>query len=83
MTNADVIQEFIEAKFLDGTKLASRDEPLFSNGMIDSLGVLELIAFLEKKFNVRIDTTEHELNEFDSVDRTVALVDSLSNAHRA
>jgi len=47
---------------------------LFSTGVIDSFGVLELIAFLEDTFAITIDTSRHDLVEFDSVDRIVALV---------
>ena len=74
-----IIQTFIEKKFLDGKNLESPDEALFSNGTIDSLGVLELIAFLEKQFHVIIDTQEHELTEFDTVGRIVHLVETLSH----
>ena len=50
------------------------DDPLFSTGVIDSFGVLELIAFLEDTFGITIDTGRHELSEFDSVDKIVELV---------
>ena len=80
MDNIAIIETFISDKFFDGRKPASRDEALFSNGAVDSLGVLELIAFLEKKFSIRIDTTEHELSEFDTVNLVDQLVNSLQHA---
>ena len=49
-------------------------DALFSTGVIDSFGVLELIAFLEDTFRITIDTNRHDLSEFDSVDRIVELV---------
>ena len=53
------------------------DTPLFSTGIIDSFGVLELIAFLEETFGVDIDPGRHELTEFDTIDKIVALVRAL------
>jgi|GEM_PF-3234030 len=42
---------------------------IFTSGLVDSFGVLRLIAFLEEKFNITIDTNEHEINEFDSLSK--------------
>ena len=51
------------------------DDPLISTGVIDSFGVLEVIAFLEDTFGVVIDPTRHELTEFETVNRMAALVE--------
>jgi acyl carrier protein len=72
----DVVAGFIRTRFrasLRGGELHD-DDALFSTGIIDSFGVLELIAFLEDTFAITIDTTRHELSEFDSVDKVVALI---------
>ena len=52
------------------------DDPLISSGIIDSFGVLEVIAFLEDTFHVVIDPTRHEVTEFETVNRIAALVES-------
>jgi acyl carrier protein len=64
---AAAIQKYIEAKLLMGKKLAHQDEPLFSSGAIDSFGVLELIAFLEKQFGIVIDIQRYQLQHFDTI----------------
>lgn len=72
----DIVAGFITSRFrssLPGGALKN-DDALFSTGVIDSFGVLELIAFLEDTFHITIDTNRHDLHEFDSVDRIVALV---------
>jgi acyl carrier protein len=77
----DVVADFIRTRFrssLRGGTLAD-DQPLFSTGVIDSFGVLELIAFLEETFGVTIDTSRHDLSEFDSVNRIVDLVRGASD----
>lgn len=55
------------------------DTALFSDGLIDSFGVLELISFLEDTFAISIDTAQHEIREFDSVSKIKELVHSLQN----
>lgn len=78
MERQGVIREYIEKKLLQG-RLKGDDDVLFTNGAIDSFGVLELIAFLETQFKIRIDTRKQELKDFDSVTKTAALVDKLSH----
>ena len=72
----EIVASFIRSRFrssLRGGQLTN-DDSLFSTGVIDSFGVLELIAFLEDTFDVTIDTGRHELSEFDSVNKIVDLV---------
>jgi acyl carrier protein/D-alanine--poly(phosphoribitol) ligase subunit 2 len=73
------IVEFIQSRFrgpLAGRAIG-HDEPLFTSGVIDSFGVLELIAFLEDTFRISIDTTRHELREFDTVNKIDRLIAAL------
>jgi len=72
----DMVAGFIRSRFRSSLRggALKNDDPLFSTGVIDSFGVLELIAFLEDTFTITIDTNRHDLSEFDSVDRIVDLV---------
>jgi len=73
------IRKFIETTFRPQVAVAAfdRDTPLFSSGIVDSFGVLELIAFLEEAFTIDLDPSQHELEEFDTVGKILALVNSL------
>lgn len=76
MTTQETVTAFLKARFhtsLPNGQLGP-DDPLFSSGIVDSFGVLELIAFLEDTFHISIDTARHELSEFDSVRRIADLV---------
>jgi acyl carrier protein len=72
----DIVASFIRARFRSSLRAGAlrNDDSLFSTGVVDSFGVLELIAFLEDTFQITIDTTRHELGEFDSVNKIVELV---------
>jgi acyl carrier protein len=51
------------------------DEPLISSGIVDSFGVLEVIAFLEDTFHVTIDPARQDLLDFETVNGIVEVVE--------
>ena len=75
----EAILTFVRGQFKAsiGTTAVGPATPLFSTGIIDSFGVLELIAFLEGTFGVEIDPAKSELLEFDTVAKMAALVGRL------
>ena len=56
----DEIRKFIVENFLFGQadEELGDDESLLDNGVIDSTGVLELIAFLEEHFQIKVADAE-------------------------
>ncbi len=73
------IQTDIERFLLDDLLAGVReriepDEPLFSSGLLDSLGTLRLITFLEERFNLRIGDGEVGDENFGSIARLTAFV---------
>lgn len=50
------------------------DTSFLENGIIDSTGVLELIAFLEKTFGISIEDQEIVPENLDSIGRVAAYV---------
>lgn len=79
---SEVIREFVSTRFRGSTRHAglSADTPLFSSGVIDSFGVLELIAFLEDRFQIEIDMACHDLIEFDTIESIVNIVERARTA---
>lgn len=78
MDPRETIANYLCARFrstIRGGALAF-DAPLISTGIIDSFGVLEVMAFLEDTFRISIDPNRHELTEFETVDSIAALVES-------
>ena len=65
---SETIKQFIVDNFLfgDATKL-SVDTPLFEKGIIDSTGILELVAFIEDNFKVTVGDDELVQDNFSSV----------------
>lgn len=66
---AHEIREFVISNFLygqDGGSL-SNDQSLLENGIIDSTGVLELVAFLEQRYGIAVADRELLPENLDSV----------------
>jgi len=65
---SETIKQFIVDNFLfgDGAKL-DVDTPLFEKGIVDSTGVLELVAFIEENFNVAVSDDELVQDNFSSL----------------
>ena len=69
------IRQFIESNFIfNKKKTLGDDESLIDSGVIDSTGVLELIAFLEQKFQVKFEDSELVAENFDSVSKIVRFI---------
>ena len=70
MDTADIIKEFIIDNFLFG-ELDHFDEntELFEKGILDSTGIIELVGFIEKTFNITIDDEELIIDNFSSLSR--------------
>ena len=62
----DQIRKFL-AKQFPATKKAGIEDPLLKNGLIDSLGILEVVGFLEKEFPITIADEELLPENFESI----------------
>ncbi|HWX18580.1 MAG TPA: acyl carrier protein [Candidatus Binatia bacterium] len=70
------IREFIATRLLyssDGFSYAD-DAPLLREGIIDSLGVVELVEFVQGQFGVKVEQQEVRPDNFDSVSKLAAFV---------
>ena len=52
------------------------NEPLLSNGLVDSFSLVDLSLYIEKTFNVYIDNTELNRETFDTLDQLTNLIQS-------
>ena len=73
---AQSLRQFIRENFLFGVDDRYSDNDSFlENGIIDSTGVLELIAFLEKTFAIAVEDDELVPENLDSVNNVVRFVE--------
>jgi acyl carrier protein len=69
------IRNFLIENFLFGIAEELRDGESLQGNVIDSTGVLELVAFLQDHFAITVGDDEVGPDNLDSVDRIVAYVD--------
>ena len=69
------VRAFVTANFYVADAAAlSNDASLLDQGIVDSTGVLEVIAFLESEFGVKIEDAEIVPENLDSIARIAAFV---------
>ena len=79
MTDAIIqtLSAYIASQILKQPKrIIKPDEPLISNGLVDSFSLVDLSLFIEKQFNVIIDNTELNKETFDTITQLASLVQS-------
>ena len=71
------LSSFIATQILKQPKRVIRpDEPLLSNGLVDSFNLVDLSLFIEKSYNVYIDNTELNREAFDTLTQLTDLIQS-------
>lgn len=78
MSVAAEVEKFIVEEIALGTGVESvgHDEDLLAQDVIDSLGIVELVAFLESRFGIKVGDDDLLPENFSSVNRVVAFVES-------
>ncbi len=69
MNTKEVIEKFIVDEIMladSGTKI-DPDESLISNGVLDSLALLRLIAFIEEQFDMEVEDGDVVPDNFQSL----------------
>ena len=69
------LREFIVGSFLFGQDSQFSDDDSFINmGILDSTGVLEIVAFLETTYDIQIEDHELSAENMDSIRRLATYV---------
>jgi acyl carrier protein len=72
------IRKFLVERFPQARHL-SNDDALLDKGVVDSLGILEIVAFLEQAFHMTVADEELLPENFQSVERLATFVQSKVN----
>ena len=77
------IREFIVEKFLFGDgQMLTNNTSFQEKGIMDSLGILDLVLFLESTYGVKIEDEEVVPENMDSVNKIVMFMEHKLNGHR-
>lgn len=73
---ATEVRQFLAENFIldDGGAGVGADESLTQSGVLDSMGVLELIMFIEERFGLSVPDEDALPENLDSINRITAYV---------
>lgn len=76
----ELLKDYIVDNFLFGNEdKLNVDTPLFEKGIIDSTGVLELLAFIEENFKIKVKDEELVQSNFSSISTIEKFIQSKNN----
>jgi acyl carrier protein len=75
----DKLRKFIIDNFMFGEGSVEDDKSLFESGIIDSLGFIKLLAFIEEEMKVPIDMSEVTVDNFQTINNMVKTIESKMN----
>ena len=65
-----IMKEFVE----DPDEEIDETTPLISSGLIDSLSVVSLVAFIDKRFGVKIPDEKGTVENFETVTKIIETI---------
>ena len=71
-----IITDFIVQELAPGRNNIPPTLSLLNNGVIDSIGLLRLMAFLENSFNISVDPSDVDLSNFETISSICQFVKS-------
>jgi acyl carrier protein len=78
------LRRFVQESLLFGQEIAFADEDSFlERGLIDSTGVLELVAFLEGRYQFHVEDDELVPENLDSIRNLVRFIETKTQASPA
>jgi acyl carrier protein len=77
------IMDFIKSEIVDGFMNINLDftTDLIESGVIDSMGIMKLLVFVEESFNMKVSDSDLVPKNFESVDSISQLVEMTMTAN--
>lgn len=72
----DSVREYLLREFLPGEDPADLTDstPLVTGGILDSIGTVKLVSFLEERYGIRFEAHEVSVDHLDTIDKIVETV---------
>jgi 2-hydroxymuconate-semialdehyde hydrolase len=67
---AYIMKEFVE----DPDEEIDENTPLMSSGLIDSLSIVSLVAFIDKKYGIKIPDEKGTVENFETVTKIIDVI---------
>jgi acyl carrier protein len=72
------LRQYILKNFLPGEKPSNLhdDTPLRTSGIVDSVGMLQMVSFVEERFGIEVEAYEASVENFDRIEDIAAFINS-------
>lgn len=70
--DSKLLKDYLLKNIIKNKKTIDDNEPLFSTGLIDSFGMLDLLFFIKEQFGVNIE-------DYEIIDNNVNTLNDLTN----
>ena len=70
----DAIREFMSRTWGFAPDEIENETPLFTSGLLDSLSMVDIVAFIEEVTSVEVDMSALSLDDLDSIDGILAYI---------
>ena len=70
----DIRNFIIQHLAKDSSALKDVDDPIFSSGVVDSFGMVQLVSYIYERYQVDIDPATIDLKEMDTPARIAQLI---------
>ena len=67
MDTQEVLKQYISEELLNGSLQVNVEDDLLGNDLVDSMGIMRLIAFIEKKYEIKIPLEDVTIENFITV----------------
>jgi len=64
-----ILKKFVSEELLNNGSTINSDDNLLLDGMVDSLGFLRFVAFIEETYNLKISYEDQIIENFGSIDK--------------
>lgn len=74
----EALGTYIREELLDGRIYSqlSEDDDLLTTGLVDSLGMMSLVAFIEEEFGIRVPPEDVTIESFSSITAITTYLES-------
>ena len=76
METSKKISDYIQKEIANGREV-SNDESLLAAGVLDSLAVVKLVAYVEDEFGIEIPDSDFDPDNFESVATITELIERI------
>ncbi len=70
------LKKFVIDSFMFGEGTLDDDENLFESGIIDSLGFVKLLAFVDESLKVHLEMSDVVIERFGTINQMVETIES-------